>query len=1005
MVKKPTCEELEQRLRELEKKQDEYKIIEKNLLIEKQFSDSAINSLPGIFYLYDKKGRLYRWNKNLEKVSEYSFEEISKMTLYDFFVQEDKKVAADTIREVFQKGKSSVELDVLSKSGKKTPYYLTGERTNIGKASYLIGMGIDITERKQAEEQQRASAELYHIMTSTSMDGFVIVDAPGRILDVNEAYSRMIGYSRDELLNMFVSDIEVIHNPDEIQEQHKKTIVYGSNRFESRHRSKDGRIIDVEISMTFFPQSRNILIFIRDITERVQSEEALLEGAEHLRIITNTSMDGFVVTDSGGKFLDVNDAFCQIEGYSRDELLKMSVADVEIIDTPDEIHERFKKATETGSDRFETCHRRKDGRIIDVEVSMTSIQRKGLHLNFVRDITERKRAEAKIRESEEKYRLLFDTTEVLLSVYNREGVCQLINRRVAALFGGEPEDFIGKSILELHPKDGGDYLRSFHEAIDSGVVLEREDEVVFSQGSRWLLTRLQPLPDEQGVFSTVQIISQDITERKQAEEVLRDSAEYLGIITNTSMDGFVVTDSGGKFLDVNDAFCQIEGYSRDELLKMSVADVEIIDTPDEIHERFKKATETGSDRFETCHRRKDGRIIDVEVSMTSIQRKGLHLNFVRDITERKRAEAKIRENEEKYRLLFETNEVLLTVCDRRGVCQLMNKRVAALHGGEPKDFIGKSFKELHPKSGGEYIRDIQETIDLGISREYEDEIEFFQGKRWLLTRMQPVPDAKGVFRTVQIISQDITERKQAEDALRVSQERLSLVIEGSNDGFWDWNVATGQAYFSPRYYTMLGYAPDEFPATYENWRSLIHPEDIAAAEETLMQHFEEILPIYAAELRLKTRSGDYRWVLTRGKVVERDAEGKVVRMSGTHSDITERKKAEEAFRLEKHFSDTLIDSMPGIFSLFDVQGRFVRWNKRLESITGYFAEEIGQMKPTDFFVGEEKDYISRKFQEVFTKGETEAEAGLMTKGGRTIPHYFTGCGLSSAGNRMSWELA
>jgi PAS domain S-box-containing protein len=502
---------------------------------------------------------------------------------------------------------------------------------------------------------------------------------------------------------------------------------------------------------------------------------------------------------------------------------------------------------------------------------------------------------------------------------------------------------------------------------------------------------------------------------------------------------------------------------------------------------------------------------------------------------------------------------------------------------------------------------------------------------------------------------DITERKQAEEAMLASQERLSLVIEGSNDGFWDWNVATGQAYFSPRYYTMLGYSPDEFPATCASWQNLIHPEDLAATEDTLRLHFEEKLPTYAAEVRLRTRSGDYRWILTRGKAVERDTEGKVVRMSGTHSDITERKLAEkaikegeesyrtlsenlpgmvyrlylrennrmeffndmlktmtgyqveelfqgeicnidnhilpedrpqaiqtvkdavlkgEAFEIEyrikqkngdikyflerglpiceedgkplhidgvildqtdskqaekalreseknyrhlvestldwvwacdiegrhtfsnravkdilgyevhevigapafglmdiedrqsvqeflkeavkhkrgwkntvlrwqhkdgsvkiletkaqpildgkgdlvgfsgidrditkrkqvevallreKHLSDTLIDSMPGIFYVFDEQGRFIRWNKRLESTTGYFAEEISHMKPTDFFVGEEKDYIARNIQEVFTKGETEAEAGLMTKGGITIPHYFKGARIVIGG--------
>ena len=231
--------------------------------------------------------------------------------------------------------------------------------------------------------------------------------------------------------------------------------------------------------------------------------------------------------------------------------------------------------------------------------------------------------------------------------------------------------------------------------------------------------------------------------------------------------------------------------------------------------------------------------------------------------------------------------------------------------------------------------------------------------------------------------------KQTEEALRLNEERLRLALEGTTDGIWDWNLQTGHVYFSPRYYTMMGYDPGEFPTAYESWRQLLHPDDAELAEKAVQRAIEKH-SAFANEFRFKAKNGEWRWILGRGKVVESDKEGNAIRVAGSHTDITERKQAEDALRKEKHFSDTLIDSMPGVFYVFGEQGRFVRWNKRLESTTGYFAEEISHMKPTDFFAGEEKDYISRKVQEAFTKGETEAEAGLTTKGGRTIPHYFTG---------------
>ncbi len=139
---------------------------------------------------------------------------------------------------------------------------------------------------------------------------------------------------------------------------------------------------------------------------------------------------------------------------------------------------------------------------------------------------------------------------------------------------------------------------------------------------------------------------------------------------------------------------------------------------------------------------------------------------------------------------------------------------------------------------------------------------------------------------------DITEHKKTE-------ERLRLTLETTNDGMWDWNIPTGKAVFSPRYYRILGFEPDEFPENYDAWRRLVHPDDVDWAEREINEHINENTG-YAIEIRMRTKSGDWRWILTRGMVVERDVENRPIRMVGTHSDITERKQAEEEVRTS-HF--------------------------------------------------------------------------------------------------------
>ncbi|MEN6439503.1 MAG: PocR ligand-binding domain-containing protein [Syntrophobacter sp.] len=169
----------------------------------------------------------------------------------------------------------------------------------------------------------------------------------------------------------------------------------------------------------------------------------------------------------------------------------------------------------------------------------------------------------------------------------------------------------------------------------------------------------------------------------------------------------------------------------------------------------------------------------------------------------------------------------------------------------------------------------------------------------------------------------IAERKRAEETLKESEERLRLALEGTSDGIWDWNLRTGKAYFSPRYYTMLGYEPDEFPACYESWRQLVHPEDAEQSERAVYRAIEENTP-YSAEFRFRAKNGEWLWILGRAKVAEFDLEGKAVRVAGSHTDITERKRAEEALSKRIVALTQPLDSARGIafedlFNISDIQ--------------------------------------------------------------------------------------
>jgi PAS domain S-box-containing protein len=169
----------------------------------------------------------------------------------------------------------------------------------------------------------------------------------------------------------------------------------------------------------------------------------------------------------------------------------------------------------------------------------------------------------------------------------------------------------------------------------------------------------------------------------------------------------------------------------------------------------------------------------------------------------------------------------------------------------------------------------------------------------------------------------IAELERAGTALKEREERLALVTQGINDGIWDWDLKTDQVYFSPRWKAMLGYQEEEIPHRFEAWRDLVHPEDLRRAEAAIRAHLDGGSPIYHLEHRLRHKDGTYRWILARG-ICLRDATGQPYRMAGSHTDITERKGAEEALRSSEAEMRALLAAMTDVMFVLDRHGRYLK---------------------------------------------------------------------------------
>ena len=268
-----------------------------------------------------------------------------------------------------------------------------------------------------------------------------------------------------------------------------------------------------------------------------------------------------------------------------------------------------------------------------------------------------------------------------------------------------------------------------------------------------------------------------------------------------------------------------------------------------------------------------------------------------DITERKRAEEALRESEVRYRTLFDSMTDAFASVDMQGRIISFNQAFMDLLSRPQDEILGQSYKDITPPRWREIENGIihEQVLKRGYSDVYEKEYIRGDGTlvpvelRTFLTR-----DAEENPISMSAIIRDITDRKQMETALQKSERRLFLAISATADAIWEWNLETGTTYYSPRWYEMLGLGDNELPMTFEVWKSLCHPDDFKTTVDQIQASIMDLTGSgYNLEFRMRHREGSWIWVLGRGNVVERDGKGRARVLSGTNTDITDRKQAEE----------------------------------------------------------------------------------------------------------------
>jgi PAS domain S-box-containing protein len=419
-----------ERIRTLEMKLAECELAETMAQQERDFSNQLIDNAPLIIMMLNPQGKIIRFNHYMEILTGYSLNEVKGKDWFSTFLPEDQR---EKTKELFLRAIDDIQTNgninpIFTKDGSQRviEWYDKTLKDTQNNTLGLLSMGLDVTQRIRVEESLRNSEARFRTLVESTSDWIWEIDTHGSYTYVNPQIEKLLGYRPEEVLGK--SPFDFIP-PEEVQRVIDIFVELLDKRapmitLRNTNRCKDGSLKVLETSgVPFFDEKGEFAGYRgidRDITERIRMEEKL----NLFRLLLDHSSDAIeIIEPSTMRFLDINETECKTLGYSKEEMLSMSVFDIDPIFDADAMKEVEKQLFQEGSAQLEGIHRRKDGSTFPVEIRTTLVKHdKSYLLSIARDITERKIAEQALRESEEKFHSITASAQDAIIMMDNGGI-------------------------------------------------------------------------------------------------------------------------------------------------------------------------------------------------------------------------------------------------------------------------------------------------------------------------------------------------------------------------------------------------------------------------------------------------------------------------------------------------------------------------------------------------------------------------------------------------------
>lgn len=766
-------------------------------------------------------------------------------------------------------------------------------------------------DRNNLKEALDYSEQQSRLILESIADGVHGLDKQGRITFENKAALVIFGFESEEMIGKQAHPLIHHHRADGTEYPAEECPAYrtlhdGETRYVENEVffRKDGSSFPVVYASYPLKDKDGIItgvvVVFRDISLKKHAEE-------EYRTIVQTSLDGFWITDTvEGRFLEVNNAYCSMVGYTYGELLQMRISDIEAKESQEETRRHIQVLIEKGFERFESKHRCKNGTVINVEISAQySKARDGIFVVFIKDTTKHKMAEKELRISEEKYKLLADhSADIIYKLKLEDENFIYASPSAERLLG-----YSSKEIATLTVKDvmtQKSYERHL-KRLEQNLAIGSKEPLILEMDAIHKSGHIIPVEihanfiyDAQGSPVEILGIARDITERKWAEKQMREQSQLLDLARDT----IIIADLNRRITFWNQGAETMYGWTSEEAKGKLMHELFQSQFPESIETIEHVLMNEGHWEGEIIQSHRDGSHLTV-LSRQLLQRneEGQPIGIFEiniDITIQKLAEEKLRQMADRWLLATRAANVGIWDYDVVNNRLIWDEAMYRLYGITPKQFSGayQAWESgLHPD---DLLRG-REEIQMALKGEKEFDTEFRviwpdQSVHYIKATGLVQRDALGTPLRMLGTNWDITDRKHTEAALKEVAEWLNRAQEIAHLGSWELDLTRNELVWSDEVYRIFGLAPQEVAPTYETFLDFVHPEDRSTVDMAYSDSVREERGAYEIEHRIVRRgTGEIRWVLEKCSHAL-DASGRIVRSVGMVHDITDQIHAQEEIR-------------------------------------------------------------------------------------------------------------